>query len=127
MLQAARGLKQYQSVRIDADVNTASPHRLVQLLYQGILERVARSKGLIDAKDISGKGKLIGEAISIIQYMQGTLDMEKGGEISVNLSDLYEYIERRLLEANLKNDKLILDEISGLIVDIKSAWDSIAA
>ncbi len=125
MLHAARGLKQYQSVRIDADVNTASPHRLVQLLYQGMLERIARSKGLMDAKDIGGKGKAIGETISIIQYMRGTLDMEKGGEISVNLSNLYEYIERRLLEANLNNDKVILDEVSGLILDIKSAWDVI--
>lgn len=127
MLQMAKGLRQYQNVRVDADVNTASPHRLVQLLYQGILERMAISKGLIDVNDISGKGRVIGEAINIVQYMRGTLDMEKGGDISANLNNLYEYIERRLLEANLKNDKAILDEVSGLVLDIKSAWDAIAA
>lgn len=127
MLQAAVGLKHYQQVRVDVDVSEADPHRLVQLLYQGFLERVAIAKGLIDANDIAAKGKVIGEAMSIVQYLRGTLDMEKGGEIALNLSDLYEYIERRLLEANIKNDKEILNEVSGLVVEIKTGWDAITA
>jgi flagellar protein FliS len=127
MLQAARGLKQYQQVRVDADVSEADPHRLVQLLYLGFLERVAKAKGLIDANDIASKGKVITEAMGIIQYLRGTLDMEKGGDISQNLSDLYEYIERRLMEANLNNDKDILNEIAGLVVEIKAGWDVISA
>lgn len=127
MLRTAKGLKQYHQVRVDADVSEADPHRLVQLLYLGFLERVAQAKGLIDANNIEAKGKVISEAMGIVQYLRGTLDMEQGGEIANNLGDLYEYIERRLLEANLNNDKDILNELSGLVVEIKAGWDVISS
>jgi flagellar protein FliS len=71
------------------------------------------------------KGGLISQAISIIDGLRNSLDMEAGKEIAVNLDNLYEYCERRLLKANIDNDPAILDEVSSLLHEVKSAWDAI--
>jgi len=72
------------------------------------------------------KGAQIGSAISIMEGLKTSLDMEKGGEIARNLEDLYNYMERRLIEANSGNDTSLLDEVSDLLKQIKEAWDAIA-
>jgi flagellar protein FliS len=71
------------------------------------------------------KGRFISWAISIISGLQSSLDMESGGELSRNLDDLYDYMVRRLGEAGAKNDPAILDEVSSLLLEVKSAWDVI--
>src|SRR5690606_27077331 len=70
-------------------------------------------------------GQLISKTIEIVGGLRGFLDMEKGGEIAEQLENLYEYMERRLLQANLKNDVEILDEVAGLIREVKEGWDGI--
>ena len=108
-----------------AEIEEASPHRLIQMLYEGGLQRIAVAKGAIQRKEIQLKGESIGRAIAIIGGLRSSLDLSQG-EMATNLDNLYEYMERRLLEANLKNDEGILDEVSGLLREIKSAWDAIA-
>ena len=76
--------------------------------------------------EIQPKGAQIGSAISIMEGLKTSLDMEKGGEIARNLEDLYIYMERRLIEANSSNDTSLLDEVSDLLKQIKEAWDAIA-
>ena len=71
------------------------------------------------------KGRHISWAISIISGLQASLDKEGGGEISANLDDLYDYMVRRLGQAGATNDPAILDEITALLVEVKSAWDVI--
>jgi flagellar protein FliS len=72
-------------------------------------------------------GECIGKAISIIDNLRVSLDQEKGGQISENLASLYEYMTRRLLEANATKDTSMLDEVAGLLKEIKVAWDQVPA
>jgi flagellar protein FliS len=73
------------------------------------------------------KGEMIGKAIGIVGGLRGVLNFEVGGDIATNLDALYEYMERRLLKANIDSDLTILDEVSGLIHDIKEGWDAIGS
>ncbi len=117
-------LSHYQSVSVSAGVEDATPHRLVQMLMEGALDKIAMAKGQMERQDFDGKGQQINWAISIINGLRYSLDMKEGGEISRNLDDLYDYMIRRLSEANLRKDIGMLDEVSSLLVAVKSAWDA---
>ena len=118
-------LKQYGQVATQAGVAVADPHRLIQMLMEGALEKIATAKGLMARGDVAKKGQQITWAISIIDGLRVSLDKKAGGDIAANLDDLYDYMERRLFQANLENDASILDEVTSLLRDIKSAWDAI--
>ena len=118
-----RGLNQYGKISIGSEVEYASPHRLIQMLMEGALEKIATAKGLMDRGETAKKGEHISWAISIIGGLQSSLNMDEGGEIAQNLDDLYTYIARRLAEANMSNDIAILDEAIDLLLEIKGAWD----
>jgi len=118
-------LSQYNSVSVSSGVEDATPHRLVQMLLEGALDKIAAAKGYMLHNEIAEKGRYISWAISIISGLQSSLDMEAGGDISRNLDDLYDYMVRRLGEATAKNDPAILDEVSSLLLEVKSAWDVI--
>ena len=119
-------LDQYSHNAVQARIESASPHRLIQMLLEGALGKIAAAKGHMERGEIQLKGAQIGSAISIMEGLKASLDMEKGGEIAQNLEDLYSYMERRLIEANSINDTSLLDEVSDLLKQIKEAWDAIA-
>ncbi|WP_275096780.1 flagellar export chaperone FliS [Sedimenticola hydrogenitrophicus] len=118
-------LSQYKSVSVKSGVEDATPHRLVQMLMEGALDKIASAKGHMLRNEPADKGRFISWAISIISGLQSSLDMEAGGELSRNLDDLYDYMVRRLAEAGAKNEAAILDEVSSLLLEVKSAWDVI--
>jgi len=124
-LNQKRGVRQYGKVAVGSEVAFATPHRLVQMLMDGALEKIATAKGHMVRKEYEAKGSHINWAISIIDGLRGSLNMEEGGEIANNLDGLYAYMVRRLAEANLRNDLASLDEVSSLLLEIKSAWDAI--
>lgn len=119
------GLQAYQRVNTQTSITDADPHKLIQLLYNGALERINMAKARMQAKDHEGKGKLIGKAIEIIGGLRSFLDFEKGGELAARLEGLYDYMERTLLEASAKNDMAKLDEVANLLRSIKDGWDGI--
>jgi flagellar protein FliS len=123
--QQFKGASQYKQVGAQTGVESATPHRLIQMLLEGALEKINMAKGYMQHGDVAMKGTHISWAISIIDGLRMSLDKEAGGEIAANLDALYDYMGRRLVEANLKNDPAILAEISGLLLEIKSAWDAI--
>lgn len=125
MTNSAGNAGHYKQIDCYTGVNEADPHRLVQMLLDGALEKIAVAKGLITRNETAKKGEAIGRAISIVSGLRSILDMSAGGEIAANLDNLYEYIERRLLEANLNNDVDILDEVLSLLREVKTAWESI--
>ncbi len=119
-------VSQYQQVNTAALVENASPHRLVQMLMQGCLQRIAEAKGALQRKDVSVKGLAIGKAIDIIGGLQSSLNKEvAGSSLPQQLDSLYEYMQQRLLEANLKNDVAMLDEVAGLMRTVKDGWDGV--
>lgn len=115
----------YKNVDSYTGVVDADPHQLIQMLLDGALGKLSVVKGLLKRNDTATKGEVIGQAMSIVSGLRLSLDMETGGDIAVNLDNLYDYIERRLLEANLKNDIGIIDEVVSLLREIKTAWESI--
>ncbi|MDU4058015.1 MAG: flagellar export chaperone FliS [Pseudomonas oryzihabitans] len=119
-------MQQYQRVGVQSEVFEASPHRLIQMLMQGGLERIAQAKGAIERGLLSERGELIGKAVSIVGGLREPLDHQVGGDLSKNLDSLYEYMMRRLIEANRENDATKLDEVANLLREIKSGWDAIA-
>lgn len=120
------GVKQYAQVNVSSGVESASPHRLIQMLMEGALQRIAQARGAMERGDIALKGQLIGKAIDIIgQGLQGALDKDQGAELAGSLDALYTYMIEQLLAANVNNDIEKLNEVSALIRDVKGAWDAI--
>lgn len=120
-------LKTYANVGLESGVAAANPHKLILMLYQGALLAIATAKTQMQRKQTAEKGASISKAIKIIdEGLKSCLDIESGGEIGKNLRDLYDYMNQRLLIANLKNDPAILDEVSGLLGELKGAWESIS-
>ncbi|MDH5181187.1 MAG: flagellar export chaperone FliS [Gammaproteobacteria bacterium] len=118
-------VKEYNKVSVASSVEAADPHRLIQMLMQGAMEKVAIAKGYMERSDVANKGAHISWAISIIEGLRTSLNKDAGGELAQNLDDLYDYMIRRLLRANIENNIDILDEVSSLMVTIKGAWDEL--
>jgi flagellar protein FliS len=120
-----RALSQYQKVNSEAAVEGASPHKLIQMLMQGCLQRIAEAKGAIQRGEVAIKGEAIGKAINIVAGLQASLNKEVGGVLSQQLDALYDYMQRRLMEANLKASNEMLDEVAQLMRSVKEGWDGI--
>jgi flagellar protein FliS len=119
-------MNQYKQVSVSSQVFEASPHRLIQMLMEGGLERLAQAQGAMARGQASTKGELISKAIGIVGGLREGLDMSKGGDVAQNLDRVYEYMIARMLEANKSNDPTPLVEVSGLLREVKSGWDAIA-
>jgi flagellar secretion chaperone FliS len=120
-------IQNYASVKVHSAVETASPHRLIQMLFEGALERIAQAKGALLQNQIARKGELIGKAVAIVGGLQGSLNDKDGGSLAVNLDELYDYVIRRLTQANFENNADYLDECGRLLGEIKTAWDAIGS
>ncbi len=123
--KALNNIKQYAETSITTGVEDATPHRLIQMLMEGVLTRISSAKLAVKQGRINKKGEDIGRALSIINGLRNCLDHEVGGDLVKNLDSLYEYMIYRLMEANLKSDLDILTEVHGLIGEIKTSWDAI--
>lgn len=121
-----RALRQYQTVTAQAQTSEATPHRLVQMLMQGVLDRLAQAKGAIARKDVPGKGLAITRAVALIGGLREGLDMTNMAKDLVRVDALYVYMMKRLTEANIKTDPKIIDEVAGLMITVKEGWDAIA-
>jgi flagellar protein FliS len=119
-------LRQYQKIGAQAQTSEASPHRLVQMLMEGGLDRIAQAKGAMERKEIANKGLAIGKAIGIIGGLREGLDRENAAETIGKLDSLYVYMIKRLTDANIRNDATILDEVADLLRTVKDGWDAIA-
>lgn len=101
-------------------VTSAGKGELTLILYDGAVKFIKQGIKFMEENKIQDVHNSIIKAQEIITYLRETLNMEY--EISGNLSSLYEYINRRLFEANLKKDKMILGEALGLVVDLRDTW-----
>ena len=124
-MNAVSAMKQYQQVSVHSGIMDASPHRLVQMLMEGALEKIALAKGSVVNNEIASKGENISKGIAIIGGLKSSLNKDAGGALAENLSNLYDYMANRLVVANLLNDESILDEVASLMVEIKMGWDGI--
>lgn len=112
----------YGAVQVSTGVATADSARLILMLFDGLIESLAVARGHITYGNVAGKGKALSRASGIVMGLQGALDFEQGGNLARNLDDLYSYVTRRLLHANANNDIDAIDEVRGLIQEIREAW-----
>ncbi|WP_372798035.1 flagellar export chaperone FliS [Litorivivens sp.] len=124
---AGNAMQAYNTVSVRSRVEGASPHRLISLLLDGALEKIAVAKGSIQRNELPGKTQAIGRAISIVEGLRMSLDHTVKNDLIDNLDELYSYMERRLLLANLKSDEKVLDEVSYLLREIQEAWNAIGS
>ncbi len=120
-----KSAKEYSRVGLQTEVMEADPHKLIQLLLEGALTRLAMAKKFIEKNDFEAKNEKIGQVVEILCSLQESLDHERGGDISVNLERLYDYMTRRLFDANRLNDADIVTEVMGLLLEIKAGWEGI--
>lgn len=125
-MNASAALRQYQTVNTRVQVDDASPHRLIQMLMEGALSRLLQARGAMERGQVEQKGALISKTIAIIGGLREGLDLQQGGELAENLAGLYDCMSTRLFQANVANDIEMVDEVIGLLRNIKSAWDAIA-
>ncbi|MDX1489669.1 MAG: flagellar export chaperone FliS [Pseudohongiellaceae bacterium] len=126
MYAAQSALAQYKKINTESGLEGASPHRLIELLFNCAIDRLAQAKGAMQREDIPLKGLMLGKAVSIIGGLQASLDKTHNEELAGNLDALYDYMQRRLLEANLKNDIAMVEEVVALLVPVKEAWEQIS-
>ncbi|MDP1557325.1 MAG: flagellar export chaperone FliS [Nitrosomonas sp.] len=116
----------YQRTGVETGVESANPHKLILMLFEGAQQALANAKLHIRHNEIAQKGLMISKAIMIIDHgLKASLDMNAGGDIAPKLFSLYEYMTHRLLTANLKNDIEIINEVNGLLSQLHEAWESI--
>ncbi|NKI74838.1 flagellar export chaperone FliS [Dickeya sp. CFBP 2040] len=116
----------YAQVSVESAVMSASPHQLIVMLFDGAKSALIRARILLEQNDIVGKGNALSKAIDLISNgLKLGLDMEKGGELAENLADLYDYMVRRLLHANINNDLQAIIEVESLLDNIADAWKQI--
>lgn len=119
--------KQYSNIGTTTQAEAASPHALILMLLNGAIEKLYAAKGFLERGNIEQKGRHLFWAISIISGLRACLDFDKGGEIAMNLERLYDYMERRLLEANSVNSAEMIEEVAGLMRTIREGWEGIPA
>lgn len=118
----------YRTVSVESIVESASPHRLVLMLFDGARAAVSSASAHLRGRNIAAKCKAISQAIAIIDGgLKASLDLNVGGDLAKNLSDLYAYMTQRLLHANLNNDPAALEEVSKLLEQLGGAWETLAA
>lgn len=120
-----KALNQYAAVNAQTSVVDVDRHKLIELLYDGAIERINTAKARIQAKDYEGKNKLINKTIDILAGLRSFIDEEQAKELADNLTQLYAYCEARLLEANMTNDTAILDEVASHIKTVREGWAGI--
>lgn len=122
----SRAASAYRRIAAETSVQGASPHQLVGLLYDALLQSIANARGAMERKDIKAKGAAIGKAVRIIEEgLKAGLNLKDGGEVASNLHHLYTYAVVRLTQANARNEAAALVEVALLIEPVADAWKRI--
>ncbi|MBR9883895.1 MAG: flagellar export chaperone FliS [Oceanospirillales bacterium] len=121
-----KGINQYRQIDVETDLHNASPHRLIQMLFEGALKSIASARGELQSGTPAGVSQHISKAVQIVGGLEEALDKEAGGEIAENLERLYQHIQDSLVLAQAEKSESRLDQIIELLVELKSGWDQIA-
>lgn len=125
-MYTATGTQAYAKIGVESAVMSASQQQLVVMLFDGALSALIRARLFMQDGNIEGKGKSLSKAINIIEAgLKEGLAESRGDELADNLLDLYNYMTRRLLEANLHNDVAAIEEVEGLLRNIADAWKEV--
>ena len=116
----------YQRVGVETGVESADPHKLILMLFEGAQEALAKARMHMQHNEIAEKGQMISKAIMIIDHgLKASLDMNAGGDLAIKLQALYDYMTHRLLVANIQNNAEIVNEVNKLLSELHGAWKEI--
>jgi flagellar protein FliS len=115
----------YRTTAVETRVHEADPHRLIELMFEGAIQRLRTAEACTASGDIPRKAKAASEAGAIIDSLSGCLDFSQGGDIAARLEALYDYASRRVVSANAANDPAGFAEVADLLDDVYGAWKSI--
>lgn len=118
-------LQAYKKVSVDSQLSAASPHKVIQMLMAGAIERLVQGKAAMQQGNIAVKGERLGKALDIVISLRSCLSMDDGGEVARNLDQLYEFVISQITLANVENNPQAIDDVIDIIREIKSAWDQI--
>ncbi len=118
-------LNEYRNVGNTSSVLEADPHQLILLLMSGAMDAIAVARGHLQHGQVQEKGAQIGRAIAIIDGLRASLDRSANEQLTDNLDELYQYMTRRLLQANVSGKDEWLAEVLDLLREIRSAWEAI--
>ncbi len=119
-----QGARTYQKVAVESGVDSASPHTLITMLFEGAIARLHNAVTCMESQQIERRAELISSALSIIGGLQDSLDLEKGGALAENLDGLYDYMQRQLFRATVENDTSLIVEVGGLLETLKEGWSA---
>lgn len=119
-------LAAYRTVSVHGSVAAADPHRLVLMLMDGVMDRLANARGCIERSETARKAQLLHSCVMLLGELRGSLNMAQGGELARNLSELYDYMVRQVLRANVESNVEYVKEVSSLLAEIRGAWTAIA-
>jgi flagellar secretion chaperone FliS len=103
-------------------VTTASNKHILVMLYEGAIKFVKLARTKMIAKDVAEKGKYISKTLAILSELMNTLDHEKGGQLAVDLENLYSFMIDKLIEGNIKNDPACLESVEKILLTLHVAW-----
>lgn len=118
-------IQAYKKVSVDSQLSAASPHKVIQMLMAGAVERLVQGKAAMEQGKIAEKGERLGKALDIVIALRGCLSMDDGGDVAQNLDQLYEFMITQISLANINNDPEVIDNVVDILKEIKSAWDQI--
>ena len=116
----------YRQVGAHSGVENASPHALIQMLFEGLFQSLNAARGAMERGEIEEKGRHLGKAVRILQEgLAAGLDLDKGGELAGNLKLLYDYSVKQLTHANVHNDVGLVEEVIGVLQPVAQGWKEI--
>ena len=115
----------YQAVELETRTRSASPYELVLVLYDGLLDELARARGHIEAKQYQQKGRSLEKCIKILNGLNAALDYDNGGELIAGLGQLYEYCIRRIAEISISLEVEGIDEVTHLLTTLREGWQGV--
>ena len=125
-MHANNAISSYQRVGVETGVESADPHKLILMLFEGAQEALARARMHMKHNEIAEKGQMLSKAIMIIDHgLKASLDMHVGGDLAIKLHSLYEYMANQLLIANIQNNFEKVDEVNKLLFELYDAWRQI--
>lgn len=125
---SSRSANAYKRFSVEAGVDQASPHRLVELLFEGLANSIGAARSALARNDIKSKCEHINKSVRILEEgLKGSLNLDKGGEVAANLLSVYDYCVLRLTQANMRNNDALLQEVLTVMAPIADGWKRIGA
>lgn len=121
------GYDSYRTTDLEARAAAASPYELVLVLFDGLLDELARARGHIEAKRFQHKGRSLDKCMNILNGLSSALDYEAGGQVVQDLARLYDYCIYRLSDVSVNLSLEGLDEVAGLLGTLREGWAGVHA